>query len=136
SASELGLPSSDNGGIMILPPGTPVGEDAAKLPQLFGGSDTMMEVEITPNRPDCLSHLGLARELAIRLNMDLTPAVPARVQPASEIPMRDVRIEADDACRRYLGRELSGLTVGPSPGWIVKRLSAVGQQSINNLVDL
>lgn len=133
SASELGLSAAENDGIMILPPQTTVGEDAAKL---LGETDCAMEIEITPNRPDCLSHLGLARELSIHFMKDLQYSKPLPVLPVSSTSTRKVQVEAPNACRRYLGREFAGLRVGPSPGWVVKRLEAVGLRPINNLVDI
>src|SRR5207237_359969 len=87
-------------------------------------------------RPDCLSHLGLARELSIHFMKDLKFTRPSLVSPAPSPLNRNVNIEAKNACRRYLGREFADLRVGPSPGWMVKRLEAVGLRPINNLVDI
>ncbi|MBI3554322.1 MAG: phenylalanine--tRNA ligase subunit beta [Elusimicrobia bacterium] len=130
SASELGLPG-ENGGILVLSPETAVGADFSKAQS---GGDDIMEVEITPNRPDCLSHLGLARELSALFR------IPLKERPAPKVDASGdcwpVELEAKDACPRYLGRVLTGLQVGPSPGWLAAKLEAVGLRSINNVVDV
>lgn len=131
SAKELGLSASAEGLLILpdpLPPGTPLGE-------VF---PPVLEVEITPNRPDLLSHLGLARELAALLRLPLKQAAtygdsrtPARTAAGDEI-----RIEAPESCPFYTGRILRGIRVGPSPAWLQERLSAVGLRPINNIVDI
>jgi phenylalanyl-tRNA synthetase beta chain len=131
SASELGL-AGENGGILVLDPHTDIGADFAK--KLAGGDD-ILEVEITPNRPDCLSHLGLARELSAYFHIPLKE----RTAPTLAAPQGDcwpVELEAPQACPRYLGRVLTGLQIAPSPGWLAAKLEAVGLRSINNLVDI
>ncbi len=131
SAEELGLGAA-NGGILVLDPGTEVGADFAKT---FGESDEILDVEITPNRPDCLSHLGLARELSAHLGLPLT----ARPAPQPSAPQGDcwpVAIDAPAACPRYVGRVLTGLKIGPSPAWLSGKLEAIGLRPINNLVDI
>jgi len=99
--------------------------------------DTVIDVEVTSNRGDCLSHVGVARELAALLNRefrDVTPACPEVPAPAStEIA---VAIDAPDLCPHYTARIIQGVKIGPSPAWMRQRLEAVGVRSINNVVDV
>src|SRR6185503_7385749 len=99
----------------ILPADTPLGADAS---QLLGGSDHVLDVEITPNRGDCLSHYGLARELSIYFGCPLKPLNISKLEADPAIKGRQVEISAKDACLRYLGRQFSELTIGPSPAWM------------------
>lgn len=133
SASELGLPENDGGGILLLPRDAPVGQDAART---LGRTDVVLELEITPNRPDCLSHYGLARELSIYFMIPLKTRHPDPPRACEGAKSREVIVEAKDACRRYLGRDLSGLRVGASPGWMARRLEAVGLRPVNAVVDV
>ena len=131
SNSELGL-GEDHGGIMVLAPSAQAGTDLAAS---MGPSDDIFELEITPNRPDCLSHLGLARELSAYLRLPLAkPAAPAL--PAPEGECLPVEIQSPQACPRYLGRVFTNLKVGPSPAWLAAKLEAVGLRPICNLVDI
>lgn len=136
SSAELGLPPAPNNGagILVMDPSVEIGSDLAKT---LGPSDDILEVEITPNRPDCLSHLGLARELAayFRLSLRAQPS-PAAAAATGEKPCLPVKIEAAKACPRYLGRSFESLQVGPSPAWLSAKLEAVGLRPINNLVDI
>ncbi|QOV92196.1 phenylalanine--tRNA ligase subunit beta [Humisphaera borealis] len=99
--------------------------------------DTVIDVEVTSNRGDCLSHVGVARELAALLNRpfkDVMPACAEIAAPASaEVA---VRIEAADLCPHYTARLIKGVKIGPSPAWMQKRLEAIGLRSINNVVDV
>ncbi|MFA6029779.1 MAG: phenylalanine--tRNA ligase subunit beta [Elusimicrobiota bacterium] len=132
SVSELGL-SGDAAGILVLGADAPVGSDAAPL---LAEKDTVLEVEVTANRPDCLSIVGLARELSIHLRKaPRVPELPALKEDAA-LKTRPVEIREAALCRRYIGREFAGLRVGPSPGWLARRLEAVGQRPINALVDV
>jgi len=102
------------------------------------GGQPVFSLEITPNRADCLSILGLAREVAAISGQKLTlPPVksPAR-QKGSGGPALDIRIEDREGCRLYVGRLLEGVKIGPSPAWMVKRLAGCGIRSINNVVDI
>jgi phenylalanyl-tRNA synthetase beta chain len=132
SERELGL-AEDASGLLILDrsvaPGTPL---AAAL----GLDDVALEVNVTPNRPDALSHFGLAREIAALLGAPLRPPAPRLREgggPASDAVR--VRIEAPEACPRYAARVVEGVTIGPSPAWIARRLEACGVRSISNVVD-
>jgi phenylalanyl-tRNA synthetase beta chain len=129
SPIELGL-GEDAAGIMILDPSAPLGADLRTLyPR-----DTILELEIKSNRPDLLCHLGIAREVGAIFNVPLRePRVPAvRTGDAPEL----VRIDAPDGCRRFNGRLMTGVTVGPSPAWMQARLRAAGVRPISNIVDI
>lgn len=134
SGAELGLPPGPNNGagILVMDPSVAIGSDIAKT---LGPSDDILDLEITPNRPDCLSHLGLARELAAYFRLALRPQ-PAPAVAAGDKPCLPVKIEAAKACPRYLGRSFENLQVGPSPAWLAAKLEAVGLRPINNLVDI
>ena len=131
SRKELGL-GEDGDGIWVLDPGSPVGQDVAAN---LGESDHILEVEFTPNRPDCLSHLGLARELSAYFRIPLRQK-PAPVVPSGVIPCGGLQVEAPQACPRYVGRSFEGLSIGPSPGWLAAKLESVGLRPINALVDI
>ena len=134
SARELGL-SGDHSGIMILPEDAPVGMPFARYADL---SDSVLDCEITPNRPDCLSMIGMAREVGAILDEDLHVDLPAIKQeqgaPASDVV--EVEIADEGLCDRYVMRVVRNVKVGPSPQWMVERLAAAGVRSINNIVDI
>ncbi len=100
------------------------------------GGDWVLDLEVTTNRPDCLNHYGVARELATRERLPLKK-VEVSLKESGELAARAVSIEIldSDLCARYCGRVLRNVQVGPSPDWLVKRLEAVGQRSINNVAD-
>ncbi len=129
SSRELGF---DDGvdGLHILSrdtaPGTPIAT-------VLGRDDVAYEVNVTPNRADALSHLGLARELAALYGRPLKLAAPSIANASGTGPR--VEIEAADACPRYAGRVVRGVKVGPSPAWLRGRIEALGQRSVNNVVD-
>ena len=131
STDELGL-AKNGDGILILPSDAPIGADAAAL---LGRKDTVLEVEITPNRPDCLSQLGIARELSIHLGRPLKNAAPTTIHSDGK-RSREITIQAGDGCTRYIGRDLDGAKIGPSPAWLSQRLESVGARPINNAVDV
>ncbi|MDX2081745.1 MAG: phenylalanine--tRNA ligase subunit beta [Terrimicrobiaceae bacterium] len=128
SAKELRL-AEDSEGLLILPretvPGTP-------LSDVFP-ADTIVELEITPNRPDWLSHVGVAREIGVFTETPLRPpAIPTpTTQPAGEAVM----LQAPE-CSYYTLRRITGVKVGPSPQWLQDRLQAVGLRPVNNVVDV
>lgn len=131
SAKELGLPTAGPDGILVLAADAPIGRDFAAT---LGPGDTLMEVEVGPNRPDCLSHIGLARELAVHFGTQITPPPsPAFAQAAG--PAAQVLALDHAACPRYTGRIIEAVKVGPSPDWLKRRLEALGLRSINNAVD-
>lgn len=133
SAKELGL-SEDHNGLLILPPDTPLGKSVRELFEC----DTVIDWEVTPNRPDWLSHIGVAREIAALTGNALRfPETPVKVN--SSVKSSDyasIRIDAPEFCSRYIGRVFANIKVGPSPEWMKKRLEAVGLRSINNVVDI
>ena len=133
SEAELGF-SKDHTGLMNLDPGLVPG---VLLADLFGRPDTVLDLEITPNRPDCLSLLGVARELAALYGLPLKrPAVDVG---ASDVPVETrvtVTVEDQELCPRYLARVLTGLRVAPSPYWMQRRLRAAGVRAVNTIVDI
>jgi phenylalanyl-tRNA synthetase beta chain len=140
SEVELGLveKTTDKGdGILVLSPSDPAGAD---LVAQFGIADDVLEVNVTANRPDALSHLGIARELAAALGVELRPPVPRPGDPDAGAPdpaaTRDVRIADAGACPRYQARFLAGASVAPSPLAVRLRLAHCGVRPISNLVDV
>ena len=101
-------------------------------------SDVVFDLEVTSNRPDCLGHIGVARELAAALDLELKlpdlSALPAEGPAVEELTSVDV--QDPDLCPRYTARVIRGVKIGPSPGWMVERLEAMGIRSINNVVDV
>ena len=101
------------------------------------GSDTCIDFEVTSNRPDCLGHLGIAREAAVLLSQALrvpTASPKSGTTPVSSVT--SVSLECPDLCPQYQARIIRGAKVGPSPAWLVQRLATVGIASINNIVDV
>jgi phenylalanyl-tRNA synthetase beta chain len=131
SDTELGL-GTESSGIKVLDAATALGLDLA---QTLGEKDEILDVEVTPNRPDCLSHLGLARELAAFFRIPLK-ARTAPALPAAQGKSFPVSVEDEAACPRYLGRLVEGLEIKPSPAWLASRLTAIGLRPINNVVDV
>ncbi len=130
---ELGI-SDDHDGIMELPADAAVG---GSLCELLGLPDTVLELEITWNRPDCLSMIGIAREVAALTGCELKrPLVELseEASPASESV--SVLIEAPERCGRYTARVLEGLEIAPSPLWMQQRLTRAGVRPISNIVDV
>ncbi len=138
SAQELGLdidlfPGVEKHGIMILPETTPVGIDMHKLYDL---DDTIYEFELTPNRADCFSMIGLALEFSALFGGKLTlPQVHAEEDGPSIEGRVHVRVEAEDMCDRFCARLLEQVKIAPSPEWIAARLRSAGIRPINNVVD-
>jgi len=100
--------------------------------------DLAIDLEVTSNRPDCLGHLGIARETAVLFGQKLTlPAANPPEDPKTPVgKLVKVRIECPDLCMRYTARVVRGVKIGPSPKWMVRRLETVGQTSVNNVVDI
>ena len=130
AAEEIGLPKGEDG-LLILPPDSPIG---VPVKTLFD-SDTLLELEVTPNRPDLLSHRGMARELATLLK---TPLISEKLPETStsEAAPDFIRLEAADACPFYSATRIDGVEVGESPAWLKERLTSIGLRPINNLVDI
>ncbi len=132
SEPELGL-SEQGDGIIILSPTAPSGADFV---QHFGVADDVLEVNVTPNRPDALSHRGIARELAAAFLVQRNRPAPTSLVMATEKASTDVRLAAGSGCVRYHARVVTGLSVGPSPLHTRLRLGYCGFRSISNLVDV
>lgn len=103
------------------------------------GGDAVLEIDLTSNRPDCLSHLGVAREVAAILDTPLKKDLAAGLQSDSALKtaaLTAVEITAPELCPRYTARLIKGVKIGPSPDWLVKRLEVMGQRSVNNVADI
>ena len=133
---ELGL-GDDHAGILVLDAAAEVGRPFSQYLQRHGRlvGDAVLDVNITPNRPDATSHLGVARDVAALLDLPLL--LPEVDEPATE-GEAPVAVEVEDAegCPRYVGLVVRGVRVGPSPDWMADRLRAVGLRPINNVVDV
>jgi phenylalanyl-tRNA synthetase beta chain len=133
---ELGLGDSHDG-ILVLPAESVPGTALHDIPGLC---DTTFEISVTPNRPDALGHLGVARELAARFGRTLSSPEAALGGALDEKgPAADslVTVTVEDAAGspRYTGRVITGVKVGPSPDWLAQTLKSIGKKSINNVVD-
>ncbi len=134
SERELGL-GEDHDGILVLDSRPEVGTPANRI---FPASDTVFDLEITPNRPDALSHLGIARELAAYLKKPLRyPDLELNLSSAKPGKLVEELESTDpDACPHYRGYSVRGVYVEASPQWLQRRLRAVGMRPINNVVDI
>jgi phenylalanyl-tRNA synthetase beta chain len=137
SESELGL-SEEHGGIMILPPGS--GEPGSPLASVVPNArDTVFEIGLTPNRPDGLGHVGLARELSALFAIPFAwPEIPApkNIDPAATDAIASVTVEDADRCPHYGAAGAVGVAIAPSPLWVKYRLQALGVRAISNIVDV
>jgi phenylalanyl-tRNA synthetase beta chain len=132
SAKELGL-GDDHSGILALDPDATLGSDVRDT---LGLNDTVFDLGITPNRPDAMSIIGLARELAARFNLELVVPIPLDTgDTGTGLPSATVEIEDGDRCPRYLAR-VASVTLGPSPEWLAQRLRLAGVRAISNVVDV
>ena len=133
SEAELGL-GTDKSGIMILDKKLAIGENLEKALKL---SDMVFDIDLTPNRPDCLSIIGIAREIStIQKTSIKYPdfSLSDRCNKISDLT--SVTIEAPDLCPRYASRLLFDITVAPSPFWLQDRLMSIGLRPVNNIVDI
>ncbi len=128
SASEIGLPPGEDG-LLILPADAEIGKPA----KLLFDSDVLLELEVTPNRPDLLSHYGMARELATLLK---TPLKPLEVPTATTAAASAIQLDAPAACPLYTAVRISGVKVQESPAWLKQRLESIGLRPINQIVDV
>lgn len=132
SERELGL-GEGHSGILELDEKERVG---SPVDEIFGWKDTCVEIEVTPNRPDWLSHIGVARELAAKYGKELRlPEVDETLELVEEDEGYRVRCVDEEACPRYTGRIVHGLKMGKTPEWMRRRLLAIGQRPINAVVD-
>jgi phenylalanyl-tRNA synthetase beta chain len=136
SARELGL-GEDAGGILILGARPELG---APINSVLPAGDTVLDIEVTPNRPDCLSHIGMARELAAWFRKDLVyPQEHFRGDVAGagvSALFSGVQVDTPGDCPLYSAHVIEGVRIGPSPAWMQERLRAVGLRPINNVVDV
>ena len=134
SERELGLSDEHDGGILVLDPDAPLGAELVSHLRL---DDVVLEIEVTPNRPDCLSVVGIARELAALTGAPWRSSAVALPESSDDVrELARVRIDDPDLCHRFTARVISDVTVGPSPGWLAARLRAVGLRPISNVVDV
>ncbi len=139
SHDELGITEDMLGyepeyGILILPDDTPVGKD---IRDIFGMNETVVEFEITSNRPDCFSIIGLARETAATFDKKFTiPEVKFTEGGENIADTISVDVLDKDKCQRYCARMVKNVKIGPSPSWMQERLRACGVRPINNIVDI
>jgi phenylalanyl-tRNA synthetase beta chain len=137
SATELGLPDDGVDGLLLLSPSDAGVVPGAPVAGVLGRDDVIYTLGITPNRPDALSHVGVAREIAAAFRTRLkanTPSCPERGGPIDGLAT--VTIEDVDGCPRYACRVIEDVVVQPSPRWLSARLSALGMRSINTIVDV
>ena len=135
---ELGLGESHEG-IMILPVDAEIGMPASEFFQIT--SDEVIEIGLTPNRADANSHYGTARDLWAALHLHngyQSPLQPIRLLDTQSLKPSDfnISIENTQSCKRYTGILLRNIQVMPSPEWLIKRLEAIGQRPVNNIVDI
>ncbi|MEX2381088.1 MAG: phenylalanine--tRNA ligase subunit beta [Opitutales bacterium] len=139
SANEIGL-GKDSEGLFILEERPELG---APINEVFPENDTVFSVEVTPNRPDCLSHIGMARELAAYFGADLrypgishSHSFSSRENGGDSLLPNRVDVQSPEHCPFYTAYRLSGVAVAPSPFWLKRRLEAIGLRPINNVVDI
>ncbi len=136
SETELGL-GRESSGIMVLSSDAPAGTPFAEV---LSRSDTIIEIEVTPNRPDLLSHTGVAREIAaiykVGLKMPGTAAEAKGKTGAAKSGGISVKVSDTAECSRYVGRIIKGVKVGPSPSRLKDAIESVGLNSVNNIVDI
>lgn len=139
SHEELGLTEAELSwkpeyGILILPEDTEIGID---IKDVFGLNEDVVEFEITSNRPDCFSVIGLARETAATFKKPFNVKKPSFHENGENIADTvSVTVENPDKCLRYCAKMVKNVKIGPSPAWMVHRLKAAGIRSINNIVDI
>ncbi len=133
---EMGvIPGSDPNGILIFQKEYPLGQDVMEA---LGEKEKVVEFEITPNRPDCLSVVGLARETSVTFKLPFSiPEITVKEEADSDIHNEfKVIVEAPDLCPRYACRMVKNIKIAPSPDWMQKRLRAAGVRPISNIVDI
>jgi len=131
ASDELGL-GEDHSGIIILPNDSKVGEPLNSIIE----SDAVIDIEVTPNRGDTLSHLGIAREVSVITGAELKKIKLGKLNQSVNDKIKTIEITNKEKCFRYFGIEIRGVKIAPSPDWLKQRLEAVGLKSINNVVDV
>ena len=137
SPRELGL-GEDHDGLMILEDSPEIG---ISINDVFTDSDIVLDIEVTPNRPDCLSHMGIAREMAAYFGKELTyPILESDfdgIRKTGEPSLiTGVDVQSPEDCPNYYAHSIKGVKIGPSPDWLKLYLEAVDQRPINNVVDI
>ena len=129
------IPPDQRDGIFILPPDTPVGVDVKPI---MGLDDVVLEFELTANRADCFSMIGIAREVAALTGGQLKrPLLSVKENAAGRAKdLAGIKIEDPDLCGRFVARVFTDVRIGPSPAWMQHRLQAAGMRPINNVVDV
>ena len=130
---ELGI-SDDHSGIMVLDQNIETGTPFRNIVEPY--EDHLFDIEITPNRPDATCHLGVARDLAAVLNLELNKPFDTEFEESK--PLDDhigIEIKNPDKCHRYVGKMVTGVEVGESPDWLTNKLKAIGVRPVNNIVD-
>ncbi len=132
AADELGL-SDDHSGIIVIEGHAQPGQD---FKDYLSTVDAVLDLDLTPNRGDCFSHLGVARDLAAKLGRTLRlPKIHLSEEGPPVEELARVDVTAPEGCHRYAARVIQGVKIGPSPEWLAQRLLAVGLRPINNVVD-
>jgi phenylalanyl-tRNA synthetase beta chain len=131
ATDEIGL-GGDHSGILVLEDSVAAGTPFVDL----GFYDTVFELNVTPNRPDALSHRGIARELGAAFDAAVWETTPPCGHPSEGGECVEIKVESPEACSRYVGRVIRGVRVAPSPEWLQNLLRAVGLTPINNVVDI
>ena len=134
SVNELGMSDEPTDGILILSDDVTPGAD---ITEVLGLDESVAEFEITSNRPDCMSIIGLARESAATFNREFKiPEVKATGNSENVNDYASAEIAAPELCSRFIGRVIKNVKIAPSPEWMQKRLKACGIRAINNVVDI
>lgn len=133
SGRELGL-DDDHAGIKILPAGVPLGVPYGEALGL--APDVLYDIDLTRNRPDCWGYIGIARDVAAKLGLELRMPAPGAVAVSGPDRSAPVELQSGDRCGRFTSAVLSGVVVGPSAEWMQRRLTAAGMRPINNVVDV
>ncbi len=133
SARELGL-GDDHSGILVLPAGVPLGVPYGDAVGMV--DDVIVDVDVSRNRPDCLSYVGVARDVSAKLGVPFTPPTPPPPKVVGAGPITTVDLVAGDRCGRFTSTVLTGVVVAESAPWMARRLTAAGMRPINNVVDV
>ncbi|MGN8225087.1 phenylalanine--tRNA ligase subunit beta [Gracilimonas sp. BCB1] len=130
---ELGL-GTDHDGIMVLDEDLKVGTPISEVFELY--EDTIIDIAITPNRPDATCHLGVARDLSAALNIDLKKPEISTGKTVKDSDDITIKIENAEKCHRYVGKMVKGVEIKESPSWLQNKLKAIGVRPVNNVVDV
>lgn len=133
SEDELGL-GSDHSGIMVLDESVKIGTPINEIFDIY--QDTIIDIAITPNRPDATCHLGVARDLAAALDLQLNKPFETQLPDLPQLGDVEIAIQNPEKCHRYAGMVVKDITVGESPAWLQNKLKAIGLRPVNNIVDI